>query len=230
MNYEGPKPLTTAVPPTDLPVFDPTKIPSQMMQANQLAMAQQLPDITAEDARPNAAERASIAAQVGNLSIEDKIEDKIQRDIQNTQDKFKSVKSDPKSILKELIVRGEYRETINFMGVDWTIRALDQGDVMLAFDEVKDDLATAVGRLTALEFIKLVYSIEAINGIPIYDIFDEIQMEKFGTNKMAYVLAVKKALQRYLEGFAYPLIDGLYTHYTNIESKRNEALAALKNS
>ena len=54
------------------------------------------------------------------------------------------------SVLKELILRGEYKETISFMNVDWTMRALDQGDVMLAFDEIKDDMELKIKSITGV--------------------------------------------------------------------------------
>lgn len=220
MNYEGKKNLksTDFVPGgmPDLPEFTAPEAIS-------------IPDLEKEDSRPTNYDKQHAANVAKGISTADKIEDKISKDIQDSQAKFKGVPSHPKDILKSIIAKGEYKETVHLFGVDWTLRALDQGDLLFAFDEVKDNVSTLAGRMTTLEFAKVVFSIEAINNTTIYELFDEIKMSDY-PNKMVYIITVKKALQRYLEAFPPDLIDMLVNAYAVIDMKRMEAIAELKNS
>jgi len=186
-------------------------------------------DLEKEDGRPTVQDRAQINTAAQGISIIDKIDDKIAKDLQDSQTKFKNIQGTPKDILKSIIARGEYREDFNLFGVQWTMRALDQGDILMAIEEVKDTVTTTWGKLTALEFVKTSFAIEALNGVSVYEIFDEVKLADY-QNKMSYILVVKKALQRYLEAFPPSFIDALYDQYTSIDKKRSEALEELKKS
>lgn len=223
MNYEGKGTMKsndfTAGPVPGLPEFNDTF----MQQGGHI------PDLEKEDHMPNAGERIHLRGAAQAISIEDKIQDKLANDVHNVQNKYKAAQVHPKDILKSIIAKGEYKETVHLFGTDWTLRALDQGDMMMVFDEVKDTVTTIVGRMTALEFMKVVFSIEAISDVPIYELFEDIKITDY-PNKMVYIVMVKKALQRYLEAFAPDVIDALFVKYQEIDNKRTGALAELKNS
>ena len=216
MKYEG------QISPED---FSNAPIPQMPTEYPHVPVA----DLEKEDGRPQVQDRAQISNAAQGISITDKIEDKIAKDVQDSQSKFKGMQGAPKDILKSIIARGEYREDFNLFGVQWTMRALDQGDLLMAIEEVKDTVMTTWGKLTELEFVKTSFSIEAINGVSVYEIFDEVKLSDY-QNKMSYILVVKKALQRYLEAFPPTFIDALYEKYSEIDKKRSEALEELKKS
>ena len=165
-----------------------------------------------------------------DLGKETLLEDAIQRDIDSIRSKNVNVKQDPKDILKYIIAMGEYKETFEVYGAKWTFRALDQNDLLMALDEVKDNLESYAGRMSANMFAHVVFSLEAINNIPIYQWFPEIKLESFGGNKQEYILACKIALKQYLGAMPPNVIDALYEKYLEVDEKRNKALVDLKNS
>jgi hypothetical protein len=137
-------------------------------------------------------------------------------------------KTSPKDVLKYLIARGDYQDSFNLYGAKWTMRALDNRDVLLAFDEMKDDIQTQAGRISALMFAQVMYSIEAINGVTLPDWFPEVKSKDYDSRE-AYMVGVRHQLRKYLEHMPSSVIDTLYMEYTKIDTARNKALEEIKN-
>ena len=191
-----------------------------------------IPDLESMEGTPTAKRRQEINEMVdANITTKvSTIEDQIQKDIQNAQQKkFQGVATHPKDILKQLIAQGEYVEDVQLFGHSWTLRALDQGDQLMSLDEVKDTLETASSRVIAMMFGAVVFSVQAIDGISIYEWFDEIKITNFNDN-MEYHIAVRKAFKKYLEAMPPSVIEILYEKYLEVDEKRNKALDELKNS
>ena len=209
------------------PTFNP-EMPIQKLAIEQTN--QTIPDFTSDDAMPSAKDRAKVTDKIDNMMDPmAKIEDKINADIEKVQTKYLKVPKDPKDALKALISTGDYKETVRVFGIDWTIRALDQGDLTLATDEIKDSIETQAGRFMALAFAQVAFSIEEINGTPIYDLFPEVQQKDY-PNRMMFIIAAKRIIRRYLESLPPVVIDELYSQYTMIDARRNEVVNTLKNS
>jgi len=212
----------------------PVQSQPQLSTAQNIVNSQPpIPDLhTDSDSEiPNATQRRVLETQSQSAepSKEDLIKEKIQQDLKQNL-AMKGAPQHPLDVLKSLIVRGEYKEDITLFQQVWTLRALDQSDMLLALDEVSDMLESSVGRLTAVAFAQIVYALEAINGITIYEMFKDTIKPVDYPNQMSYIIAVKKALRRYLEHFPPVVIDSLYTAYMEVDKKRNEALNQLKNS
>lgn len=186
------------------------------------------PDIHTEKFELNKNEKQEIKTSVeSSINKESIAEERILRELEQIS-KAKKVPSSPRDILKDLIMKGELRKTYDIFGHKWTLRALDQGDVLLAVDDIKDTTETAAGRMVAIAFSKVVYSIEEIDGTPIYQFFPEIAPDQFKT-KIEYIIACKKALRAYLLGMPQIVIDEVYDRYTQLEAERDKAIVELKN-
>lgn len=191
-----------------------------------------IPDLENMEGTPSAHRRQQINQMVDDKVIAKvtSIQDQIQKDIAEAQKKkFEGRPSHPKDILKQLIAQGEYVEDVQLFGHIWTLRALDQGDQLMSLDEVKDTLETASSRVIAMMFGSVVFSVQAIDGISIYEWFDEIKITAFNDN-MEYHIAVRKAFKKYLEAMPPSVIEVLYEKYMEVDEKRNKALDELKNS
>lgn len=191
-----------------------------------------IPDLEKLEGTPSVNRRQQINQMVDEqiMTKVSTVEDQIQKDIQNAQKKkFEGKASHPKDILKQLIAVGEYVDDFKLFGHTWTLRALDQGDQLMSLDEIKDSLETASGRVIAMMFNTVVYSVQAIDNISIYEWFDEIKITNFRDN-MEYHIAVRKAFKKYLEAMPPAIIEILYEKYLEVDEKRNEALDELKNS
>lgn len=195
---------------------------------------QDIPDLHKLEGVPSANRRAEIAESVmkqfDGLNKVEEFENKIRKDVEEAQKKkFEGVPKSPKDILKSLIAKGEYTKEYELFGQKWTLRALDQNDTLLALEEIKDDYETQSGRLMAMLFGTVVYCIEAINGIPVYQWFDDIKLSNY-KDRMEYHVAVRKALRLYLEAMPPVVLDAIYDKYTELDLERQEALNELKNS
>jgi len=192
----------------------------------------QIPDVHKMEGVPNAARRMEIAQQVdAQMNKVESIDDQIRKDVEAAQNKkFEGTPRTPKEVLKNLIAKGEYSEDFDLFGQKWTLRALDQGDTILSLDEVRDTIETQSGRILALMFGTITFAIEAVNGIPIYEWFEELKLADFNNDRMEYHIAVRKALRKYLEAMPPGVIDALYEKYLALEARRAKALEELKNS
>ncbi len=195
-----------------------------------------IPDLhtSSEGETPTVAQMRDINNTINKTQVlnkEDIIQQKITEDLKKATSSFSLQGNSPLSVLKQMISLGEYKEDIKLYGQLWTIRALDQSDLMLAVEEATSLTESPVGKLTAIAFYQLVYSIEAVNGVSIYEMFkDTIKVTDY-PSQIAYIIAVKKALKRYLEHFPPAVIDSLYYEgYVKVDEKRNKALEELKNS
>mgnify|MGYP006989315724 CR=1 FL=1 len=156
-------------------------------------------------------------------------EERLLKEVEAVKKKNEAAPEHPRNILADLLAKGELKKTFDVAGHTWTLRALDQGDILLAMDDLKDSIETEAGRITSVVFSKVVYSIEAIDGIPIYQFFPEIQPQDH-PSKIDYIITVKKSLRAYLVGMAPRIIDLLYSKYLELEDERDKALDKLKNS
>lgn len=215
----------TEIPDT-LPVTPPPTIPNVGQNVDG-----GVPDLEKMEGTPNVNRRQAINQMVDEKIVAkiSTVEDQIQKDIQNAQKKkFEGVATHPKDVLKQLIAQGEYIEDFKLFGHTWTLRALDQGDQLMSLDEVKDTLETASGRVIAMMFGSVVFSVQAIDGVSIYEWFDEIKITDFKDN-MEYHIAVRKAFKKYLEAMPPAIVEMLYEKYMDVDEKRNKALDELKN-
>jgi hypothetical protein len=191
-----------------------------------------IPDMENIEGIPAANKRLDIKKEIDSVfnGKVKTIEDQIQRDVQEAQNKkFNSMPNTPKDVLKKLIAHGEYMEDFQVFGVTWTLRAMDQGDTLLMMEEVKDTMISQTGRIIAIMFGTVIYSVQAINGTSIYEWFDEIKPVKY-SDRMEYHTAVRYAFRKYLEAMPPAIIDELYSKYLEVDAKRILALEELKNS
>ena len=190
------------------------------------------PDLHKGPDLPSAKKRLSIDEEMIKKLQESKatrIDEAIAKDINSIRTKNAGLPVNPLSTLKELIQKGELKETFEMYGITWTMRALDQSDLLFSLDAIKDSLDTSAGRFTALTFAQIVFSIEALNGLSIYEIFPDIKVTDF-KDEQEYIYAVKIALKKYLTALPPRIIDELYLRYIELDEKRNKAIDDLKNS
>lgn len=163
-----------------------------------------------------------------SFSKEKILEERVIKELEDLKRISKSSPKDPKEVLKSLILKGELKKTYEVFGHQWTLRALDQGDMLTAMDDIKDSLESAMGRLSAVVFSKVVYAIEAIDGIPLYEFFPEIERIKY-KNETEYMIALKRLLRAHLLGMPPAIIDRLFNKYSELEDERDKGLDDLKN-
>lgn len=190
------------------------------------------PDLHNMNSIPGTKRQSEIEQEVLSKLQESKakrIDDAIAKDIESVKTKT-SLPKNPLSALKELIQQGELTDTFELYGLTWKMRALDQNDLLLSLDAIKDTLDTSSGRFMALTTAQVVYSIEEINNIPIYSLFPDIKLEDFNNDEQEYIFAIKRALKKYLTSLPPKIIDDLYFKYTELDEKRNQAIDDLKNS
>lgn len=217
------QPTTQQVDPHDV-----IGSPNQFMTGEDFA--QKNNDDTVVEESPNAQVKQRISNEVDNNFDHSKIvEERLKTEADSANPKYGSTMDTPKNVLKTLINKGSYEEEITLYGVKWKMRALDQSDELLAMDEIKDDFTTMAGRLTSVAFARVVYSIEAINGIQLSDIFTEIDKNNY-ESLIAYRYALKRQLKNYLESFSPEIINDLYEKYNEVVENRNKGLLELKNS
>ena len=205
----------------------PTAMPEDMFKT--------FPDLHIGKTELSKTDKQNISQVVNNvINKETLVEEAVKRELENI--KYKSAPDSPRDILKDLIMRGELTKVYKIYGHYWKLRALDQGDILLAVDDIKDSTETTAGRMVSIAFSKVVYSIEAIgakedNLIPIYQFFPNILPSdpKFRGEKLDYVIAIKKALRAYLLAMPQSVIDEVYEKYVELEAERDKALADLKN-
>ena len=193
-----------------------------------------IPDLHKVDLNSTPQSRQEILEKPGMSTAELKqeiLDERIAQDLRSamTLDTSKGLPLNPKDILKHIIAKGEYQETVELFGHKWTIRALDQRDLLMAAEMVKDELSSSTARMSALIFLQVVFSIEAIEGISVYECFKDVKAADY-KQKEDYGLAVRKSLQKYLEHVPPQVINMFYDEYVRIEGKRNKALENLKNS
>lgn len=190
-----------------------------------------IPDLHKTEEIPTRIRRSEINQQVdATIKKSENIDDRISADLEKSQQKYSSMPIDPLETLKSLIKKGEYTKDFELFGHIWTLRALDQSDIMLSYEDVNDLIETAASRYASMMFSYVVYSIEALDGTSIYKWFPDITLDMFKGDKAEYMIAVKRALRRYLEPQPPIVIESLYQKYLEVDALRNEALIELKNS
>jgi hypothetical protein len=159
------------------------------------------------------------------------LDEKIRQDIAASKNmKTSGDARSPRDFLKLLIAKGEYKEDVVIFGQTWTLRALNQGDIISAFNDIKDFSSTVEGKINTVLLSQISFSIEALNGISIYEWFsDVVQRNEFSTTE-EYKVAVRRVIRRYFEQMSNSVIKEFDVAYGKIETKRNEAIAELKNS
>lgn len=194
-----------------------------------------IPDLHKVDlnSTPQARQEILQKTEMSTASLKQEIiDEKITQDInaaRATSLDQTSFPDSPKDILKKLISHGEYQETVSLFGHKWTLRALDQRDLLLAAEMVKDDLASSTARMSSIIFLQVVFALEAIDGISVYDCFKDVKPIDY-KNREEYSLAIKNTLKKYLEHVPPQVINMFYEEYKRIEDTRNKALENLKNS
>ena len=174
-------------------------------------------------------EAVKVAAKSTNNINQEIIDERIKMNITEAQGGKPPTPKDPKDILKYLIAKGSLEEKVMVSGHLWTMRALDQRDLMLIMEQLKDELESQTARVTSIMFYQVIYSIEAVDGISIYEWFPEIQESKFAS-KESYIIAVKNAIKEYFLHMPNSTIDEFYGKYSEIENKRSKAIEEIKNS
>ena len=219
--------------PTDLQQTDFITSPEQLQgkKATKNPMAFGVPDMhnTGFTANPNERREAESAASKTTTNLNQEIiDERIKINITEAQGGNPPAPTDPKDILKYLIAKGSYEEKVEVVGHVWTMRALDQRDLMLIMEQLRDDLETQTARVTSIMFYQVIYSLEAVDGISIYEWFPEIKEKEF-KSKEAYIIAIKNAIKEYFLHMPNSTIDSFYTEYSKIEEKRSKALVDIKN-
>lgn len=184
--------------------------------------------LTAEEkAEIEQAAKVKITPEVINRGV---LEEKINQEIATAKGESAELKEEqsPSGILKILIAKGSYREDVKIFNHIWTIKALNQKEVILAFNEVKDENTTITGKTSALVFGQLAYAIEAVDGVSIYEWFPEVKLSDFPSVE-AFQYSVRRVFLRYLEEMPNSIINEFVENYNEIEFKRNSAVGELKN-
>jgi hypothetical protein len=182
----------------------------------------------------NAEKRKEVVDSVNNSLTTDKLNDeilneRIQQDINVVTKSDRTLSNAPKDILKSLIAKGKHESTKVIRGHTWKLRALSQNEFLQAMEDVQDETSTNTGRISNIMFSQVIYAVEACDGIPIYEWFnDTVKRENYDT-KEAYQLAVRRVLRAYFSNMAPAIIDEFYQAYVETENERNEALEELKN-
>lgn len=191
-----------------------------------------LPDLHKETIEAPIQARKEIMEQpvISHAQLRDElIDERIQQDILSAKGVSQKTSSSPRDILKRMIVKGDYQDTIEYLGSKWTLRALDQRDLLLASEMIRDDAGTDAAKMSYIIFAQVLFSIEAIDGVSVYEMFPDIKPKDF-TTREEFNLRVRNALRSYLIHAAPQVINDLYDEYKKIEKVRNEALTDLKNS
>jgi len=185
---------------------------------------------------PNANRQREIDENVRTRLTEDAInkeilDEKIRQDIDSSKNIKNSNKArTPHEFLKLLIAKGEYKEDVVIFGQTWTLRALNQGDIIAAFNDIKDFSSAVEGKINAVLLSQISFAIEALNGVSIYEWFsDVVQRTEFASTE-EYKLAVRRVIRRYFEKMPNVVIKEFDIAYGKLETKRNEAYAELKNA
>ena len=155
------------------------------------------------------------------------IDEKIRQEVMDARGVANTV-STPKDVLKRLIVKGDYQETIEYLGSKWTLRALDQRDLLLASELIVNDAANDSARMAYIIFAQVLFSIEAIDGISVYEMFPDIKPIDYKSRE-EFNLKIRHALKAYLLHAAPHIISHFHDEYLRIENIRNKALTDLKN-
>jgi len=217
--------------------LDDTKInPNDMLGPNKTDTFEQEGVFGDPDVRPTITRQREIDDIVRQRLTDDVLNkeilnEKIRQDVaaSKTSPTQKEART-PREFLKLLIAKGEYKEDIDIFGQTWTIRALNQGDIIEAFNDIKDWASTTEGKINTILLSQIAFSIEAMNGVSVYEWFsDVVQRSEFSTTE-EYKLAIRRVLRRYLEQMSNDVIKQFDNAYAIVESKRNEALAELKKS
>ena len=75
---------------------------------------------------------------------------------------------------------------------------------------------------------QIVYAIEALDGISVYEWFsDIIKRSEYDTSE-EYKVAVRRVVRRYIEEMPPEVINQLDILYTEVEKNRSEAILELK--
>ena len=178
---------------------------------------------------PNPAYQREIKSEADTKVMKQMARDQnIDADLLAVRKKFNSVPKSPLDVLKELVAKGTITKNFELFGQTWTLRSLDQSDYIQIFEE-SDRLAEASGRLASLKLISVVYSLEALNGSAVYNWFSDIKLEEYGNDRQAFMIAIRRAVRRYLEMSALHVVDTLYEKINEIESEQRMAIDELKN-
>lgn len=197
---------------------------------NYNAQGSSIPDLHKTEELPTPAQVAVINKNVDSkVTAKESIEEKITKDLGLMQSKLAQVPKSPLDKLKSLIERGTLIKTISAFGYNFELRALDQADLIIAFDDA-DTLASRSGKAPAIKLTLVTQAIESLDGVSIYQWFPDIKLEDFKDNKLAYAQAVRRALRRYLEPMPDAVIEKLYEEYEQLVFERDQALAEVKNS
>jgi hypothetical protein len=189
-----------------------------------------IPDMHREPDLPTIQRRQEIKQEIDTSHAKiDLIDERIKADIEAVAKRTETIGSTPKDVLKSLIQKGQYTKDFRLFGHTWTLRALDQIDQMLASEDLKDSSETQASRFYTIAFNHVIFSIEAMDGVSIYQWFPERTLAEFNNKKEEYMLAVRRDLKKYLEVMPPFVIDTLYDKYTEVDLERNKALEELKN-
>jgi hypothetical protein len=211
---------------SDFLITDPIVPNTQQTQQ----MHSSLPDYHTMEEMPTAQQRVQINNKIDtNLIKQDTVEEKLRLDAEALQQKFNPIQKSPIDKLKQLIDKGSLTKDIDAFGLTFSLRALDQSDIICALDEA-DSMATLSGRLPAIKLCIVTYSIESLDNVSVYDWFPNIKLLDHANNKFSYANAVRRALRRYLEPMPDSVINTLYKEYEIIEAERDRALSEIKNS
>ncbi|MHA1305154.1 MAG: hypothetical protein ACTSPI_15760 [Candidatus Heimdallarchaeaceae archaeon] len=158
------------------------------------------------------------------------LNEKIRQDIDEIKSKGSKVPAptSPKDVLLNLIAKGEYKEDREIFGHTWTMKALNQRDMVIIFGELQDDVTTTVGQLSTLAFLQVVYSIEAMDGISVYEWFTHLVKRSDFDSIEEYRAAVRRVLKRYIYEMPPEFIRQFDVAYNEIERNRNKAFSELK--
>ena len=214
----------------EIPQIPQSQRPNVFKQQNQQS---NIPDLHSFDNTSSSENRKNIMKEppISSSQIRDEIiEEKIREDIDSVKKSSSNpVDSSPKNILKRLIAKGDYQETFRLYGDDWTLRALDQRDLLLASEMITNEVGTDAAKISHIIFAQVLFSVEAINGKSVYEFFSDIDPIKFNKRE-EYVFAITIALKTYFEHMSPQIINEFYDKYQIVDQKRNEALEKLKNS
>lgn len=181
-----------------------------------------------DEGYPSSSEKTKIKSKVES-SMKESPQDKIKRNVEDLKGR-KAIKSID-AIFKEFITVGQHTQDFEYCGHTFTFRSLDQNDKQEAIDMSNSFGGNTMGNVSAITFALIIFSLDAIDDISVYDMFsDSFTLNTFNNNKYKFELAVRQALRQYIGAFAPQFIDDLYDFYIEVEKAQMENISKLKNS
>ena len=206
-----------------------TTTPVQALPSQTTSSVSHIPDLHTMEDVPDVQVKKNINSSVDTaLMKKNTIEESIARDAESVKAGLRQAPKSPIEKLKILVDKGTIVKDFDAFGVKWQLRALDQSDVVNAYDDA-DTFASNSGKYAAIKLTTVCYAIEQMDGVSIFEWFPDIKKSDYSNNNFYYIQAIRRAIAKYLSAMPDIVIETLFSYYKSVEVERDEALTKLKN-